>query len=81
MLNRAARIAGLINKYRQKKLTPSESQELQKWIDEKPENKRQFEELIDDKILSQKTEVFKQINTPVIWEKLQKKIADPQLGL
>jgi hypothetical protein len=47
----AERIAWLIARYMTKEITPEELQELNTWVAENEENKRQFEKLTDVKFL------------------------------
>ena len=65
-------IAELIAQKVEGKISPEGAKELQKWIDESPDNLALIERLQDDNHLLNKLEIYELFNSEAVWQKLEK---------
>ncbi len=66
-------IAEMINRYLKDELSLIEKEKLQKWIDEKPENKKLFDKIIDEENIKNKLKKYQNFNNKEAWDKIYNK--------
>lgn len=75
MINRYPYIASLIVKHLRQELTVEENSILNSWLEESYENRKLFDELIDEDAVKTKLNAFNAVDRDRLWQRTQLKLA------